>query len=154
MGLRMRCCDDSLLCSWKGWCVCDKATCWLFDPFSCIYFLYFFVSINVNYVVLNCMFYSNVGSMSTFNPFEIIIIRVFIIDGSLWTKRSRSKHAHPRDLLEYQCKIYVFILGDVIWTPYIDHRVNLEFDDIVVFSSDYLSCWVVLGVANGYAHHV
>lgn len=74
MGMRVCCCNDSLICPQKSQCIYDKKICQLYGPLSCLCYLYFFASINVNYVVFNCIFYHSIGSTSTFTPSDITMI--------------------------------------------------------------------------------
>ncbi|CAL5191224.1 unnamed protein product [Lathyrus oleraceus] len=56
------------------------------------------------------------------------------LTGSPRAKRWKTRQAHPDGVAEYRKRLNALIVDDVIWTPYIGHRVHCEFEESSLYS--------------------
>lgn len=133
------CIDYSIWCPWRDDYFWDLATYRLYESIlgitkllfhtMLVLFMTFFMVIWV-FVIIQWKVYEHFPSVCG-------IWVIATIDGSPWAKKWRDRHAHPRGFVEYKRRIDALTIDDIIWTPYIGHRVDKldeEFDDTILFS--------------------
>lgn len=55
--------------------------------------------------------------------------------GSSRAKRWKARQTHPDGVAEYRRRLDTLTVDDVIWSPYIGHRVHCEFEESSLYSS-------------------